>query len=142
MDNPSVRRNEAELAVIRSIAGTPDDGPVLMINLNRYSSGAGFPGGGLYREYMTGLEAFLPVVGGKILWRHPVLGQAVGEQLIHEVLGAWYPSHQAFLDLPQANGANENYALRRAAVEYAVIHRCAGTTYPFCPQEEEAESSS
>ncbi len=133
MDNPSVRRNEVELAVIQSIAGTPDDGPVLMVNLNRYSPGADFPDGALYQEYMAVLEAFLPAVGGKLLWRHPVLGQAVGEQLIHEVLGAWYPSHQAFLDLPKAEGANENYALRKAAIEYAVIHRCAGTAYPFCP---------
>ncbi|PON10172.1 hypothetical protein C2W62_51510 [Candidatus Entotheonella serta] len=82
---------------------------------------------------MSVLEAFLPVVGGKILWRHPIYGQPVGEQKLDEVLAAWYPTHQAFLDLPTAAGAEENFRLRGLAVEYAVIHRCPGVQYPFSP---------
>jgi hypothetical protein len=82
---------------------------------------------------MSVLEEFLPVVGGKILWRHPVYGQPVGEQKLDEVLAAWYPTHQAFLDLPRAPGAEENFRLRGLAVEYAVIHRCPGSQYPFSP---------
>lgn len=82
---------------------------------------------------MSVLARFLPVVGAKILWRHPVLGQPIGEQKLHEVLAAWYPTHQAFLDLFQAPGAEENFRLRNVAVEYAVIHRCPGEGYPFAP---------
>jgi hypothetical protein len=82
---------------------------------------------------MSVLAEFLPVVGGKILWRHPVYGQPVGAQPLDEVLAAWYPSHQAFLDLPSAPGAEENFRLRHLAVEYAVIHRCPGYLYPFRP---------
>ena len=126
-------RNEDELAIIKTIANSDDDGPVLMLNLNRYTSDAGFPDTGLHQEYITGLEAFLPVVGGKILWRHPVLGQAVGIQKIDEMLAAWYPSHQDFLDLATAPGGENNYRLRGLCVEYAVIHRCTGDQYPFCP---------
>ena len=128
-----LRRNEEELAAIASIARSGDDGPVLMLNLNRYKADAGFPGEGIHGDYITGLEKFLPAVGGQILWRQPVHGQAVGEQNIDEILAVWYPSHQSFIDLSTAPGAAENYSLRGECVEYAVIHRCPGDQFPFCP---------
>jgi hypothetical protein len=126
-------RDEKETAAIRAIAESGSDRPVTMINLNRYVSEAGFPDGELYLAYINGLEAFLPNAGGKILWRTPVLGRVVGDQVLHEVLAAWYPSHQAFLDLPKSPGAENNYRLRNEAVEYAAIHRCTGEGYAFGP---------
>ena len=126
-----MRRNESELAEIRSIAESGNDRPVLMLNLNRYSEEAGYPSGEAYRAYMAALEALLPRVGGQILWRTPVFGQPVGEQAIDEILAAWYPSHRAFLELPRAPGADENFRLRRQCVEYAVIHRCLGERLPM-----------
>ncbi len=126
-------RNERELLAIRAIAESGEDRPVLMLNLNRYTDAAGYPDGELYRSYMGVLASFLPTVGAKILWRTPVMGQPVGEQPIHEALGAWYPTHQAFLDLPKAPGAEENYRLRGLCVAYAVIHRCPGDHPPFGP---------
>lgn len=124
-------RNEEELERIRAIADSEADGPVLMLNLNRYTEAAGYPNGELYRRYMTVLLELLPKVGGKILWQSGVLGQAVGKQNIDEILAAWYPSHRAFLDLPQAPGADENYRLRRECVAEAVIHRCPGDRAPL-----------
>jgi hypothetical protein len=126
-------RKPAELDIIRAIATGGEDGPVLMLNMNRYRPGAGFPGEGLHRDYIAGLEKFLTTIGGKILWRHPVFGQIVGDQPLDEILAAWYPSHQAFLDLASAPGAAENYRLRAESVAHAVIHRCAGDAMPFCP---------
>ncbi len=128
------KRNEGEIRTIEEIARSGNDPAVLMLNLNVYSASAGFPDGSLYQEYMAVLEQLLPRVGAKILWRHTVLGQATGQQDIHEILAVWYPSHQAFLDLPNAPGAKENYRLRESAVERAVIHRLAGDSYPFAPQ--------
>lgn len=122
-------RDPAELARIEAVAGTDADGPVLM--LNRYTEEAGFPDGDLYRRYMNALDALLPTVGGRIPWRSHVLGQAAGKQTIDEVLAVWYPSHQAFLDMPQQPGAEANYRLRRECVAEAVIHRCPGDTAPF-----------
>ena len=49
-----------------------------------------------------------------------------GEQDIDEILAAWYPSHRAFLDLPDQPGAKENFRLRKICVRSAVIHRCNG----------------
>ncbi len=133
ISSPSLQRNDDEIARIRAIADSAQDGPVLMLNLNLYTEAAGFPDGALYRDYMAVLERFLPAVGARILWRQPVLGQATGVQPLHEVLAAWYPSHRAFLDLPTAPGAAENYRLRQLAVKSAVIHRLAGDRYPFAP---------
>ena len=127
------KRNETEIQIMREIATSGRDRPVLMLNLNYYSAEAAFPDGSLYRNYMAVLERFLPVVGAKVLWRHPVLGQATGAQKLHEILAAWYPSHQAFLDLPDAPGAEENFRFRAIAVEHAVIHRVSGAVYPFMP---------
>ena len=126
-------RNEDEAAIIQAVADSGNDGPVLMLNLNRYKPGTGFPGGGDYDDYITVLENFLLVVGARILWRHAVHGQAVGEQILDEILAAWYPSHQAFLDLSSAPGSENNYRLRGECVEYAVIHRCSGDRFPFQP---------
>ena len=127
------KRNDFEIHRIREIAESGRDEPVLMLNLNYYSAEAGFPDGELYRRYMTVIGEFLPVVGAKILWRHPVYGQVTGEQKIHEILAVWYPTHQAFLDLPNAPGAEENFGLRAQTVEHAVIHRVSGEVYPFAP---------
>ena len=117
-------RNREEIREIQAIAESGADRPVLMLNLNRYKPEVNYPLGESYRSYMAVLEELLPKVGGRILWRTPVLGQPVGEQALDEILAAWYPSHQAFLDLPRAPGADENFRLRRECVEHAVIHRC------------------
>jgi hypothetical protein len=122
--NAATDRNKQELALIREIAAGDDDRPVVMINLNRYKPEVNFPEGSLYRDYMRVLEALLPTIGARILWRSQVHGQPVGVQDVDEVLAAWYPSHQAFLDLPTAAGADENFRLRRECVAEAVIHRC------------------
>lgn len=126
-------RNDGEIQVIKEIANSGNDGPVTMLNLNRYSAAAAFPNGELYKSYLSGLEKFVPVVGAKILWRHKVLGQPIGDQKLDEVLAAWYPTHQAFLDLFTAPGSEANFRLRGLAVEYAVIHRLPGDVNPFTP---------
>ena len=120
------KSNDAELKIIREIAQSRNDCPVLMLNLNKYKEEAGFPGGRVYKDYMNVLSDLLPCVGGRILWRSVSLGRVVGEQDVDEVLAVWYPSHQAFLDLPTQPGGEENFRLRKTCVKSAVIHRCNG----------------
>lgn len=126
-------RNDDEFQIIKGIANSGNDGPVLMLNLNRYSAEAAFPHGEIYKSYMSFVEKFVSGVGAKILWRHSVLGHPAGDQKLDEVLAAWYPTHQAFLDLFTAPGAEENFRLRGIAVEYGVIHRFPGDVSPFTP---------
>ncbi len=117
-------------AKIKEIANSDDDGPVLMVNLNKYAEGE-YPNGTIYKDYMKALDVLLEYVGAKILWRTPVYGQPVGTQPLDEILGAWYPSHKAFLALrEQGKASEENFRLRNLAVEYAVIHRCPENGIP------------
>jgi uncharacterized protein (DUF1330 family) len=113
-----------EIAKVKAIASSDKDGPVLMLNLNRYVSEADYPDGELYQAYRATMAAIVEEVGGKILWRTSVHGHVVGDQIIHEALGIWYPTHQAFLDLATAPSSDENMRLRSLAVEEANLHRC------------------
>ena len=88
-----LQRNADDFAVVRSIAESGSDGPVLMLDMNRYSLESGFPDRGIYQQYISGLGNFLEGAGAKLLWRFPVLGQAVGDQKIHEIIACWYPVH-------------------------------------------------
>ena len=121
-DLPNV--NAEEIGVFNAIAGSSDDGPVLMLNLNSYAEEANFPDGDLYREYMAVLDQLLIEVGGRILWCTKVRGTVVGTQNIHEALEIWYPSHQAFLDLMTAPSSARNMELRSKTVPHADLHGC------------------
>jgi hypothetical protein len=134
LELPYLQRNEGDFSIVRKISESADDGPVLMLNMNRYRAESGYPDGGVYQQYISGLEKFLPGAGAKILWRVPVFGQAVGDQKIDELIACWYPVHKIFLNLYDAPGAVENFRLKGLCVEYAVIHRCPGDRYPFAPE--------
>lgn len=121
-DLPSVNENEIE--TFKKISRSAADGPVFMLNLNKYRVEAHYPDGQLYKDYMAVLDALLLQVGGQVLWRTKVLGHVVGNQDIDEALGIWYPSHQAFLNLMSAPASGENMRLRGLAVERADLHRC------------------
>lgn len=73
----------------------------------------------------------LAAVGARILRRAPEFGQALGTQNIDEILAVWYPIQKTFLDLSEAQGAEESYRLRGVCVAYAVIHRCPGNSSPI-----------
>jgi hypothetical protein len=86
LEPPHLQRNADDFTAVRSIAESGSDGPVLMLNMNRYSLESGFPDRGVYKQYISGLGNFLEGAGAKLLWRFPVLGQAVGDQKIHEII--------------------------------------------------------
>lgn len=81
-----LQRNSDDSAEVRRIAESSNDHPVLMLNMNKYTLGSGFPDRGTYHDYITNLGPFLEGAGAKLLWRFPVLGQAVGDQKVDEIL--------------------------------------------------------
>jgi hypothetical protein len=122
--------NAEEYEVIKKIANSSADGPVVMININKYLPDAGYPDGKLYRDYMNALYVLLDQLGAKILWHIPVLGQPVGAQPADEIIGAWYPSHKAFLALREQPGSDESFRRRDMCVDRAVVHRCPENIVP------------
>ena len=121
--------NEEDVSIIRSIAESDMDRPVLMLNLNRYFESVSFPGGKLYKSYMGVLSKLLQSLGDKILWQMPSYGQPLGGEKLHEIIAIWYPSHKAFLSLRTMPLSEENFKLRGMCVEHAVLHRCPGNVF-------------
>ena len=113
-----------EITKIKEISNSGDDGPVLMLNLNRYVPEAGYPNGDLYKDFIAVVAKIVAGVGGKILWRTSVHGHVVGDQVIHEALGIWYPTHQAFLNLTTSPDFAENMRLRSLVLAEASLLRC------------------
>ena len=120
-----------EIEAIREIAAA-ENGPVLMVNCNRYRIGE-YPDGQLYRRWRTVNQQMLNAVDGKILWTLPVQGQPLinGDlEPLDEILAYWYPSHQAFLDMATSDLKDQNMEARKELVEYAIIHRVFGDNPP------------
>ena len=71
---------------------------------------------------MEAITHSVEAIGGSVLWRAEVQGTVVGNlEGFHELLAVWYPSHKAFLDLPNADGAKEMFRYRKPCVEEAHI---------------------
>ena len=56
-----------DFAKIEEIAVGGNDGPVLMVNLNKYLEGE-YPDGSAYKIYLKALDILLNQVGGMVLW--------------------------------------------------------------------------
>jgi uncharacterized protein (DUF1330 family) len=91
---------------VQQLAGAPDDGPVVMLNLLRFKDRADgvdaadeITGAEAYGRYAAGAERFLARAGGRVLFagtaRQSVIGPVEGEWDL--VILAQYPSRAAFL---------------------------------------------
>jgi hypothetical protein len=131
----SVSGDSADIDAIRATAASGQDVPVLMLNLNRYTSAAAYPNGREYQDYVAVMMQTIARVGGRVLWRTPVHGQPIGceHDRVDEMLAVWYPNHAAFLDLHSMEGAEDLWRRRRRCVANAVLHRCPGDRYPLQP---------
>ncbi|MFT7601694.1 MAG: hypothetical protein ACI8TP_004654 [Acidimicrobiales bacterium] len=134
MTEDHVRATRAAIEQITTIS-TGDDSPVLMLNMNRYSTAAGYPDGDEYRSYMQCLNHSVEAGGGRVLWHTPVDGVVIGcdHDTYDEILAVWYPSHSAFLELPKADGADAMFAGRAVCVEHATILALPGDRHPLQP---------
>ena len=131
-NNMSDTINMSDRAIMEEIAQTGDH-PVLMINQNLYTAKADFPNGTLYKKWREINKKMIEYANGKVIWTIPVRGQLLynGDcQALSEILAFWYPSHQAFLSMKDAPYREENFAIRKEIIEYAIIHRCDGRNPP------------
>jgi uncharacterized protein (DUF1330 family) len=133
-----VNPDAEQLAAIGELAGGAGDGPVIMLNLNRYRARAAYqaePPGGLDPD-VTGREAYerygevaLPTlarVGGRVLWHTASPGTVIGDESdrYDEIIAVYYPSLQAFLGLALDPAILVATAHRSAGLARAALIRC------------------
>ena len=134
---PHVGASRDAMARVRALAEGKGDGPVLMLNINRYTAAAGYPDGPAYTEYMRWLEHAVSADGGSVLWRTPVDDRVIGcdHDDYDEILAVWYPSHAAFLALPEADGADRMFEGRAKCVAHATVLALPGDQDPLQPSQ-------
>ena len=142
-----VEPNRDQMAEVAALAGADGDGPVVMLNLNRYREQASYeadPPGGESRD-VSGRDAYLRYaavasqvldrVGGRVLWHTDSSGTVIGEdqERYDEIIAVWYPSTAAFAALATDPDTLEARAHRLAALERATLIRCVSGAEPVLP---------
>jgi hypothetical protein len=115
-----VEPTQEQIAEIAAKAGTADDGPVIMLNLNRYLDRDE------YLRYLAVASQVLDRVGGRVHWHTTARQTVVGtpEETWDEVIAIWYPSRAAFLELATAPEAVAVHHHRVAGLERAALVCC------------------
>jgi uncharacterized protein (DUF1330 family) len=134
----AVNPSERQLAELARLAGSDADGPLVMLNLNRYRERARYlvePPGGESPE-VSGREAYarygivawqtITRLGGAIVWSTQATVSVVGEEeeRYDEVVAVRYPSAAAFLELVADPRILEAAVHREAGLERALVIRC------------------
>ncbi len=134
----SIDPTQQQLEELAAIAGTDADGPLVMLNLNRYRERAGYAaeiedgvepdvsGREAYARYGVVAMGVIQRVGGSIVWSTGVTLTVVGEaqERFDDVIAVRYPSAQAFLDLVADPAMARAKVHRDAGLEHAVVIRC------------------
>lgn len=144
---PPINPDPDQLQAVGAIVAGDADGPIVMLNLNRYREHAAYeaapPGGGspdvsgreAYGRYgITALEV-LTRLGGEILWHAEATITVVGDESDQwdEVIAVKYPSTKAFLALATDPALGVALAHRDAGLERASLIRCVEHAEPPLP---------
>ena len=121
-----IEPDEDQLREIAALAGGPDDGPVVMLNLNRYRQREA------YERYGEAALGVLERVGGRILWHAQANETVIGDDsdLYDEVIAVWYPSRAAFVELATSDEVVAALPHRREALERAALICCESGAEP------------
>jgi uncharacterized protein (DUF1330 family) len=133
--------NPAGDTLARLTAAGSADGPVVMLNLNRYRDRAEYPPGTpdadvsgreAYLRYGVVAQGAIAATGGRILWATDAAEVVIGcdHEQYDEVVAVWYPSRAAFLGLASHPGYVEALAHREAALEQAAVIATRGEATP------------
>ena len=114
-----------------ALASAPDDGPVVMINLLKFKTGAvggtGGDGAASYNQYADKVRPMVEAQGGKLLWMGRVDQVLIGDADVD----AWdsaalvqYPSRKAFIEMVTSKDYNEAHQHRESGLERTVLLAC------------------
>jgi uncharacterized protein (DUF1330 family) len=121
-----VEPSPEQIAEMQAIAEGPDDGPLVMLNLNRYRDPEA------YARYGEVAQRVLERLGGRILWHASVKGTVIGEgeERFDDLIAVWYPSARAFLQLVAHPEILEARTDRLEGLERAALLRCDAAVEP------------
>lgn len=121
-----VEPDQEQFKEMQALAGRPEDGPIVMLNLNKYRDR------GAYLRYGEVATRVLERVGGRILWHAPVQRTVVGDEtdLYDDVIAVWYPSATAFVALAMDPEIMAARADRVEGLERAALLRCDSGAEP------------
>jgi uncharacterized protein (DUF1330 family) len=121
-----VEPDEQQLSEVSGIAGSGQDGPVVMLNLNRYRDREA------YYRYAAVAAAVLERVGGRVLWHSQARGTVIGDDsdVYDEVIAVWYPSMSAFVALVTDEEILDARADRADGLARAALIRCDAAAEP------------
>ena len=139
-----IEPDERQISEVAGLAGGETDGPVVMLNLNRYRERAEYQGevpGGLSSD-VAGREAYLRYgevaiavlarLDGRVLWQADSKLTVVGDETdrYDEVVAVWYPSLAAFIALATDPEILAARAHRAAGLERAALIACVSGAEP------------
>ena len=115
-----IEPDQQQMAEVVARAGAEGDGPLVMLNLNRYVPG----GHEAYLRYGEVATRVLERVGGRLLWYTDAAETVIGDDgdRYDEIIAVWYPSWEAFKTLatdPELLAAAEEH--RRPALQKASL---------------------
>jgi uncharacterized protein (DUF1330 family) len=122
------------LEQLQPLAGDPDTGPVVMINLLKFRNGdapEGTTGVEEYQRYGDKALEMIEQQGGRLVWAGTGDQVLIGnlEQDWDAVLLVEYPSRAAFVEMVSSPEYLEAHAYRERALERTVVIAC--TPAPF-----------
>jgi hypothetical protein len=126
-----------QVAEISAAAGGPGDGPVVMLNLNRYRERAAYEeapdgldadvsGREAYARYGAVAAGVLARIDARILWHAQTERTVIGDDsdFYDEVIAVWYPSRRAFVELATHEEVLPALVHRVAGLERAALICC------------------
>jgi uncharacterized protein (DUF1330 family) len=113
----AIEPDRAQLTEIIDRARDEGDGPIVMLNLNRYRDRDA------YARYAEVAAVVLAELGGRVLWHAPAEQTVVGgsDERWDEVLAIYYPSRTAFIALASDPRTGEARTDRVAGLEQATL---------------------
>jgi hypothetical protein len=137
LEPPRLQRNSDDFAVVRQIAESGNDHPVLMLNMNRCTLDSGFPDHGAYRDYITGLGSFLQGAGGSLSsarrWviRRSTRSSPAGTRSIGTSWNSIRRPERSRISAARACASNTRSSIGVPAIVHP-LHRDADALLPTC----------
>jgi uncharacterized protein (DUF1330 family) len=109
---------------LEALLASPEQGPVVMLNLLRFKARASAPDEGLtgqeaYQRYATAMRGIVEGRGGRFLWMGRVDEQVIGEGAEGFAMAALveYPSRRVFVEIATSPEVNAIGVHRAAGLE-------------------------